>query len=97
MIPSCCVLDYEVSLSNNFKETIQGRKLFKGGNYSRKYGIHFDAKFLEVVWLILALLRIIKELITFNVFITLKSRTLKKNSKFFSTVLGVQKTHFWQK
>ena len=24
------------------EETIQGRKLFKGGNYMRKYGIHFE-------------------------------------------------------
>ena len=27
---------------HKFAETIQGRKLFKGGNYMRKYGIYFD-------------------------------------------------------
>ena len=28
---------------HKYAETIQGRKLFKGGNYSRKYGMYFDA------------------------------------------------------
>ena len=36
-------------------ETIQGRKLFKGGNYSRKYGIHLLKKFCQsfVFWLLM--------------------------------------------
>jgi hypothetical protein len=29
-------------------ETIQGRKLFKGGNYSRKYGMYREVKLFKV-------------------------------------------------
>ena len=31
-------------------ETIQGRKLFKGGNYMRKYGSTFVVLHLNVLW-----------------------------------------------
>ena len=31
-------------------ETIQGRKLFKGGNYMRKYGILFSAWYKKITW-----------------------------------------------
>ena len=32
-------------------ETIQGRKLFKGGNYMRKYGIYFRSIDFALEWL----------------------------------------------